>query len=353
MEFGIQLATSAEAWKVVRRAETLGFTHAWFYDTQMLCADPFVAMAAAAMKTRKIRLGTGVLVPSNRIAPVAACALASLNQLAPGRIDFGVGTGFTARRAMGLPPVRLADLEEYIRIVRALLAENTVEWEFEGRTRKIRFLNPEYGLIRTDRALPLHISAMGPRIQRLTAELGAHWITAITDTATAIAALDAMKQTYRDASRDPDRLLKTAFAGGCVLRPGEAYDSPRVKAEAGPFAAVIPHNLVETGVGDLNMAAATELDTLLASYRRLYDSYRPADARYLSVHRGHAMFLRPEEEPLITGELIRAATFSGPAEELRDRLRALRDAGYDRWAIQIPEQRPEALNDWAEVIAGL
>jgi 5,10-methylenetetrahydromethanopterin reductase len=41
-----------------------------------------------------------VLVPSNRIAPVAANALATLNQLAPGRIDIGVGTGFTARRAM-------------------------------------------------------------------------------------------------------------------------------------------------------------------------------------------------------------------------------------------------------------
>lgn len=59
MEFGIQLATAADSWKVVQRAEALGFTHAWFYDTQMLCADPFVAMAAAAVKTTRIRLGTG------------------------------------------------------------------------------------------------------------------------------------------------------------------------------------------------------------------------------------------------------------------------------------------------------
>src|SRR5215472_15748454 len=50
-----------------------------FYDTQMLSADCFVAMGAAAVKTRRIRLGTGVLVPSNRIAPVAANALATLN----------------------------------------------------------------------------------------------------------------------------------------------------------------------------------------------------------------------------------------------------------------------------------
>ena len=101
MDFGIALPTAADSWRVTKEAEELGFTHAWFYDTQMLSADCFVAMGAAAVNTRRIRLGTGVLVPSNRIAPVAANALATLNQLAPGRIDFGVGTGFTARRAMG------------------------------------------------------------------------------------------------------------------------------------------------------------------------------------------------------------------------------------------------------------
>ena len=109
MQFGIAIPTDADSWRVVRRAEELGFARAWFYDTQMLSADPFVAMAAAAMKTTQIRLGTGVLIPSNRIAPVTANAFASLNKLAPGRIDFGVGTGFTGRRAMGLGAVKLAD----------------------------------------------------------------------------------------------------------------------------------------------------------------------------------------------------------------------------------------------------
>ena len=102
MDFGISIATAADSWKVVKRAEELGFTHAWSYDTQMLNADPFVAMAAAAVHTHTIHLGTGVLVPSNRLAPVTANCLASLNKLAPGRIHCGLGTGFTARRAMGL-----------------------------------------------------------------------------------------------------------------------------------------------------------------------------------------------------------------------------------------------------------
>src|ERR1035437_4792537 len=109
MDFGIALPTAADSWRVTKRAEELGFSHAWFYDTQMLSADCFVAMGAAAVKTTRIRLGTGVLIPSNRIAPVAANAFASLNKLAPGRIDFGVSTGFTGRRAMGLGAIRSAE----------------------------------------------------------------------------------------------------------------------------------------------------------------------------------------------------------------------------------------------------
>jgi 5,10-methylenetetrahydromethanopterin reductase len=353
MEFGIQLATSSEAWKIVQRAEELGFSHAWFYDTTMICADPFVAMAAAAMKTSKIRLGTGVLIPSNRIAPTTASAFASLNQLAPGRIDFGIGTGFSGRRAMGLAPVKLADMEEYINIVRNLLAEETVEWEFENKRRKIRFLNLEFGLINTRDPVPVHISAMGPKIKKITAKLGTNWITAATDTESTVQALNDMNEAYQEAGKNPNDYVKTAFSGGCVLERGESCDSPRVKAQAGPFAAVIPHNLMESGVGDLNMSAATDMGQMMEGYRAAYDNYQPADAKYLTVHRGHAMFLRPEDEKLISGDFIRAATFTGEVDELRDRLRALRDAGFDRWAIQIPEKYPEAIDDWARVIEGL
>src|SRR5436190_254625 len=104
-----------------QRAEALGFSHGWIYDTQLLCADFFVAAALAADRTSRIRIGPGVLVPTNRIAPVAANGLASLAALAPGRIDFGVGTGFTARLTMGLGPMKLAALKEYLRVVQGML----------------------------------------------------------------------------------------------------------------------------------------------------------------------------------------------------------------------------------------
>ena len=167
MDFGIALAAAADSWKLVQRAEELGFTHAWFYDTQMLSADCFVAMSAAAINTRRIRLGTGVLVPSNRIAPVTANALASLNKLAPGRIDFGVGTGFTARRAMGFGAIKIRAMETYIAQVYRLLRGETVDFEMESEQHKIRFLNPELDLFNIRDPIPLHLSAFGPPRNRL------------------------------------------------------------------------------------------------------------------------------------------------------------------------------------------
>src|SRR5260370_4470694 len=163
VDFGIQLATSSHSWKIAKRAEELGFTHAWFYDTQLLNADMFVAMAAAAMATSRIRLGTGVLIPSNRISPVAARALASLNSLAPGRADFGVSTGFTARRTLGLRAISLARMEEYVAVVTGLLKGQTVEWRAEKGTHKIRFLNPELDLINLHHPIPVPISPFVPR----------------------------------------------------------------------------------------------------------------------------------------------------------------------------------------------
>ena len=121
MDLGVGLPTKANSWEVVKRAEELGYTHAWFYDTQLLNAEMFGAMAAAAMKTSKIKLGTGVVIPSNRIAPVTASGLGTINALAPGRVVFGVSTGFTGRRTLGLRPVTLARLEEYVRVVTGLL----------------------------------------------------------------------------------------------------------------------------------------------------------------------------------------------------------------------------------------
>ena len=245
MEFGITLPTKADSWKVVERAEKLGFNYAWFYDTHLLSADVLVAMGAAAMKTSKIKLCAGVFIPSNRIAPVAANALATLNALAPGRVVFGVSTGYTGRRTMGLGQIPLARLEKYVEVVEGLLAGKTVEWSEEGGPHKIRFLNPELGLINIKDKIPTFVSAFGPKARALTAKLGAGWIGNVSYPEREKADIEDIQAAWVKNGRNLADFYASASCGGCVLDEGEAGDSKRCMAQAGPFAAIVFHNLVE------------------------------------------------------------------------------------------------------------
>ncbi|MCP5153249.1 MAG: LLM class flavin-dependent oxidoreductase [Ectothiorhodospiraceae bacterium] len=351
MDFGIALPTAADSWKVVERAEALGFSHAWFYDTQMLSADCFVAMGAAAVKTRRIRLGTGVLVPSNRIAAVTANALATLNHLAPGRIDFGVGTGFTARRAMGLGAMRLADMEEHIRVVTALLARETVETEIEGKRRKLRFLDPELGLINTDDAVRLHVSAYGPRARALAARLGAGWLFFCGDVDGGVAALGAMRAAWGEAGRAPEALEATGFFLGCVLEPGEPLDSPRAMAQAGPRAAVLLHRAADEALAGLpnTSPVPAPVAEAVAGYVALARRFEPADAPWLENHRGHLMVVKEVERPFVTADMIRLTTFTGTEQSILERLASLRDAGYRQLTVQLVPGQEHAIEDWARI----
>ena len=91
------------------------------------------------------------------------------------------------------------------------------------------------------------------------------------------------------------------------------------------------------------------LTPLVERYREIYRTYEPADARYLQNHRGHLMFLRPEEQEVCTADLIRTVTFTGTRPELRERIRELRDAGYNHLAIRIAHGHPGMLEQWADV----
>ena len=351
MKFAIAIPTDAMSWRVVRRAEELGFSRAWFYDTQMLSADPFVAMAAAAVKTTQIRLGTGVLIPSNRLAAVVANAFASLNKLAPGRIDFGVGTGFTGRRAMGLGAVRLAEIEDYVRVVMALLRGETVEAAIEGQTRLIRLLNPELGLINTEHPIGLYVAASGPRARQLTARLGAGWIAATGDVESAVEALRDITARRAAAGRADEPLDAVVFTGGAILAPGEAADSPRAIAQAGPRAAVLLHRAADTALAGLpnTTPVPSSVADSVAGYIDLARRFRPQGAHYLENHRGHLMFVKPEERPFVTAELIRLTTFTATEKEIEERIAALAEAGYGEFAIQIVPGQEHAIEDWGRI----
>jgi 5,10-methylenetetrahydromethanopterin reductase len=272
--------------------------------------------------------------------------------MAPGRIDFGVGTGFSARRAMGLGAMKLADMEEYIRVVYALLNGETTEAEVDpGVRKKIRFLNPELGLINIKDPIKLHISALGPKGRQMTARHGAAWKTVMSGVDDGLAALRGMQKTWADSGRPAGDLYASAWVWGCLLRDGETLDSPRVRAEAGPRAAVLLHRAADVDMeGWLNTSPVPDsVKAVLQGYVEAARRFEPADARYLMNHTGHCVAIKPEEERFISAELIRQTTFTGTEQDIKQRIEAMRDGGLSQLVIPIVPGHEAAIEDWGRI----
>jgi 5,10-methylenetetrahydromethanopterin reductase len=162
-----------------------------------------------------------------------------------------------------------------------------------------------------------------------------------------------MQSSWRVAGRDGSP-YSTFFSLGCVLDPGEPADCERAIAEAGPIVTVFFHNLVETTEpGAMAGVLPPAIADALERYRETYLRYTPVDARYLDVHRGHLMFVRPEERPFLTRETMASMSMTATKDVLRERIRALADAGYSQFAIQVVEHHEDALERWAEVFSGV
>jgi 5,10-methylenetetrahydromethanopterin reductase len=242
-------------------------------------------------------------------------------------------------------------MEEYIRVVTALLREETVEAEIEGKRRLIRLLNPELGLIDTRDPIGLYVAASGPRARQLTAKLGAGWINTTADVAGGVAALEEMRGLWQAAGHDRDALDAVVLTGGAILEPGEPADSPRAVAQAGPRAAMLLHRAADAALMGLPTIAAIPpaLAETVAGYVALARQFRPQGAHYLENHRGHLMFVKPEERPFVTADLIRLTTFTATEPELKARIAALAAAGYDEIAIQIIPGQEHAIEDWGRI----
>jgi 5,10-methylenetetrahydromethanopterin reductase len=353
VDISVTIAQGSDGWQVAVRAEQLGYKTAWFEDSQMVAADPIAMMAIAAIKTSTINLASGVLIPSNRIAPQTANSFATLNNLAPGRVIMGVGTGFSGRRAMGLGPVKVADIRSYIKTVNGLLRGEIVEWNFEGKQRKIGFLHPHDGVINTVDKVPTYLAAQGPRMRRLVAELATNWVNVHSNIATARSDMDAMELAWQEVEAKASSFNKAIVTAGCPLLAGETADCPKAMRQGGPLAAVTFHNMLEAEqYGNAQIGSPGKSDPL-EQYRKVYEKYLPSDARYLSLHRGHSLFVRDDEAKFITADLIQKTTMTGPVDEIRERVQELKIIGYDELSVIIHPGDDDMLERWADVMAKL
>ena len=121
----------------VRRAEQLGFHEVWLVEDCFL-HGAFAQAATALAATSSLRVGLGIIPAGARNVAFAAMEISTLAGLHPGRLMVGVGHGMPSWMAqIGVwPSSPLTLLDEYIRVLRRLLAGDTVG--FDGRYVRLR-----------------------------------------------------------------------------------------------------------------------------------------------------------------------------------------------------------------------
>ncbi|MEE2984065.1 MAG: LLM class flavin-dependent oxidoreductase [Pseudomonadota bacterium] len=337
MDFGISFPTYIRSWHDAKMAEDYGFSHAWFYDSQMCYSDVYASMALCAYHTRTLTLGTFVSILGNRIAPVTAHSIATINELAPGRAILGVGTGFTGRNVMGMPPIPLKTMRAHVEIIRDLLAGKEVLYSEGPRERHIKFLHPDSGYINIKDPIPIHMASNGPKALKLVGEIADGWITIGLDLQHIAGGIKTIKGSAKAAGRDLSEVYCSNLTSGCVLRSGESITSPRVLRQIGPYAILLLHtnwDPVEMKVGPF---APPSVAPLAKRYfeEHIMKMKTPLDRRFQEMHLGHLVFVRPGEEAFITPELIKIATLTGSAGEIIDRVHELEEAGVSNIALNV------------------
>ncbi|MGE0388369.1 MAG: LLM class F420-dependent oxidoreductase [Gammaproteobacteria bacterium] len=175
------------------------------YDHTHPFLDPFVAFGFLASVTRRIRLGTGVMVLGMRQAPLVAKQAAIADVLTGGRIMLGVGSGWNdvEYEAMGVDfHSRGKRIDEQIALLRALWTQGTVDFQGRWHTVKGAGINPPP----VQRPIPLWIGGTAAAAVRRAALLGdGYYPGGLADDAGA-ARLERMRALAREAGRDPDAI---------------------------------------------------------------------------------------------------------------------------------------------------
>jgi 5,10-methylenetetrahydromethanopterin reductase len=354
MDYGICVASRPADVQYVVAAEEMGFTHAWMADSQMIWSDVYAMLALVAEHTSTINIGTGVAVAGTRIAPVTAAAIGTINQLAPGRTFCGIGTGNTAMRIMGHPPLRVDEFDEYLSVLKPLLRGEETDFRWRGRTAPLAHLMPDAGFVRFDPPPPVYVSAFGPRSLGLAARHGDGLITSVPPVPEMVSALrDGVAAQLRERGRPDDRrsfpiATLTTIA---VLEPGEAVDSPRVKEQVGAFAMAALHYLYEQH-SQFGHPPPAHLSDIWDEYVAAVEEV-PEARRHLRTHLGHNCWVIPEEERFVTRPLIETACLVGTPDELRSRVADLEQAGLDQLVLLPPlAAKEEVVADVARELIG-
>ena len=197
-EFGFMMGVSprepiARVGELAAAGEEAGFAALWLADSQLLLKDAYIALALAAGRTERLRLGPGVTNPVTRHPTVTANAMAALSEVSSGRAELGIGSGDAAVFPLGLKPAKLAELRRAIEQIRAL-----------SQGESAAFGEHEVEVATGGTPYPILVSASQPRMLRLAGSVADGVIVmGAADPALTRWQMDQVAEGAREAGRDP------------------------------------------------------------------------------------------------------------------------------------------------------
>ena len=141
--------------ELIQLAEKHGFEYAWTYDSHVLWQESIPTLAVAARETSKIKLGHFVTNPATRDPTVLASSYATLHDLSDGRMCMGVGRGDSAVRYIGRQPMKVAEFERALSMVKEFINGREVEWN--DRQLQLKWVREELPEI------PMWVAGYGPK----------------------------------------------------------------------------------------------------------------------------------------------------------------------------------------------
>lgn len=220
MDFGVVLQTDPPASRVIelaRKAEELGFTHGWTFDSHVLWQEPFVIYSQILAQTEKMVVGPMVTNPGTRDWTVLASLFATLNDMYGERTICGMGRGDSALRYIGKKPKTLATMVESMRVVKGLVAGDEVD--YDGHKVEIPWLEGKGW------DLPMWVAGYGPKALHTIGTHADGFILQLADTQVLQWTMAAVREAAVEAGRDPEDIsicvVAPAYVGGDVAHQRE------------------------------------------------------------------------------------------------------------------------------------
>ncbi len=328
MDFGVVFQTNPPASEVVRltkKAEDLGFSHGWTFDSHVLWQEPFVLYSLMLDATENMIVGPMVTNPRTRDWTVLASMFATLNELFGDRTICGMGRGDSAVRYTGSKPTTIDSMIDSMAMIKSLVAGETVEM------RGTKFSLP---WIEEGWDLPMWAAGYGPRALAMAGEHADGFILQLADPQILEWTMAGVREAAEGAGRNPDDIQI------CVVAPAYVGDDiEHQREQLRWFGGMVGNHVADMvkryGEDDSKVPKA------LSDYIREREGYN---------YDHHGKSGNPSTD-FVPDYIIDRFCVLGPVEDHIEKLSLLKQMGVDQFGIYLMhDQKEETLQAYGESI---